>query len=166
MLSHPSPNHSRRAVPCVAVCVHWTGGSFASALDWCQRSVSKVSYHEIIGPDGQTATLVAPDRAAWSVGRSIAPHPWSGTSGNSMTYNIALSGAPPAPPTDAQRRALVRQIRKAFAHFGWPLEFGHRITGHHDWAAPRGRKVDPVGSDPMRPWLDLVAVRRDVAGLP
>lgn len=165
MLTHASPNHSRRAVPCVAVCVHWTGGSYASAIDWCTRPAAKVSYHEIISPAGQVARLVAPDRASWSVGTSRAPLPWTGTAGNAMTYNIALAGAPPVPATAAAKFVLVERIREAFRHFGWPVTDGHRVTGHHDWAWPRGRKVDPVGDDPTAPWLDLVAIRRAVAGI-
>jgi N-acetyl-anhydromuramyl-L-alanine amidase AmpD len=162
LLTHPSPNTSRRAVPCVAVCLHWTGGSYLSAVDWCQRAASKVSYHEIIGPQGELALLVPPDRAAWSVGRSIAPPPWQGaTSGNSMTYNIALSGAPPVKPTGDQLRVLTERIVVAFAHFGWSLKDGFRITGHHQWAWPRGRKVDPQGSA-TDPWLDLTALRASV----
>lgn len=164
VLTHPSPHHSRRMASVVAVCVHWTGGSYASALDWCQRQVSKVSYHEIISPAGQVATLVAPERSAWSVGKSRAPEPFRGASGNSMTYNIALAGAPPVPPTAAARWVLVERIRAAFAHFGWPTTDRHRITGHHEWAWPRGRKADPVG-DPAAPWLDLEAIRDAVAGV-
>ena len=160
--THPSPNSSRRAVPCVAVCVHWTGGSYRSGVDWCTRAESKVSYHEIIGPQGELATLVPPERAAWSVGRSIAPPPWQGaTSGNSMTYNIALSGCPPVKPTPDQLRVLTERLVIAFAHFGWSLKDVFRITGHHQWAWPRGRKADPQG-DARDPWLDLTALRASV----
>jgi len=161
-LTHPSPNSSRRVAPCVAVCLHWTGGTYTSALNWCQRVESQVSYHEIIGPRGELATLVSPERAAWAVGRSVAPPPWHGqTTGNAMTYNIALSGAPPTKPTADQLQRLTERLVAAFGHFGWSLKDGWRITGHHQWAWPRGRKADPQG-DARDPWLDLDAVRAAV----
>lgn len=159
-LSHPTVNHSaRRGASVVAVCVHWTGGTYASAVDWCRRREASVSYHEIIAPDGTLATLVAPERSAWAVGKSRAPAPWEGASGNAMTYNIALAGGPRTPPTEAQRLVLLQRIVLAFATFGWSLKDSYRITGHHQWAWPRGRKVDPVGSG----WLDLNALRAQVS---
>lgn len=173
-LTHSSPNHSPRVVLCVAVCLHWTGGSYASAVDWCQRPESKVSYHEIIGRRGELATLVAHGRAAWSVGRSLAPAPWKGSSGNSMTYNIALAGTPPMPPTEQQVARAIERVREAFIFFGWPLSDAHRVTGHDGWAFPAGRKDDPEGrafraheikngrADPG-PWLDLELVRARIA---
>lgn len=153
MLTNPSPNESRRVRPCVAVCLHWTGGSYASALDWCQRPEAKVSYHEIISPTGEVATLVDPDRSAWAVGKGKAPAPWQGTACNSMTYNIALAGAPPKPVTPAQWDTLMEQIRLAFRRFKWPLADTHRVTGHADWAP--GRKPDPWGNG----WLKVHEVR-------
>jgi N-acetyl-anhydromuramyl-L-alanine amidase AmpD len=158
LLAHPSPHHSRRTVPCVAVCLHWTGGSFGSAVAWCQEPQSRVSYHEVIATNGAVAHLVDADRAAWAVGKSRAPEPFTGTAGNSMTYNIALAGAPPERPTAAQIASVIARCQAAFKAFGWPLTDRHRVTGHSDWAWPRGRKVDPVG-DPTAPWLDLEAIR-------
>ncbi len=164
-LTHPSPNHSARRyagkpVTPVAVCLHWTGGTYKSAVDWCTRDESDVSYAKIVGPNGEVSTLVAPDRSSWSVGKSQAPAPWKGSHGNAMTYNIALAGGPPTKPTTAQVDATVQCIKETFAHFGWPLRDVFRITGHHEWAMPRGRKVDPVGSG----WLDLEEIRRRVRG--
>lgn len=158
LLTHPSPNHSRRVSPVVAVCLHWSGGSFASTVDWCTRPESQVSYHEAIARDGQVAHLVAVDRAAWSVGRSRPPAPWSDITGNSSTYNIALAGGPSVPPTAAQLYAVIVRTQAVFRHFGWPLTDRFRVTGHHEWAWPRGRKTDPVGH-PDAPWLDLDAIR-------
>jgi len=133
------------------------------------RRQSKVSYHELIARDGEVALLVAPDRAAWAVGRSMAPAPWTShpqkTSGNSLTYNIALAGCPPVAPTAAQIMATVARCAAAFRHFGWLLTDRHRITGHIDWARPVFRKVDPVG-DPNAPWLDLEAIRTAVGAHP
>jgi N-acetyl-anhydromuramyl-L-alanine amidase AmpD len=164
LVTHPSPNHSARVTRCVAVCLHWTGGSYASALDWCQRREAKVSYHQIIAPNGEAAVLVDPERSAWAVGVSRAPDPFRGQAGNSMTYNLALAGGPPRAPTAEAITTLVQRIREVFAYYDWPRTDRYRITGHNEWAWPRGRKVDPVGS-PSSPWLDLDAIRTAVGGL-
>jgi len=161
-LTHPSPNHSPRAHRVEALCVHWTGGSYASALDWICRRESQVSYHAVIAPRGELATCAPWDRAAWSVGVSKQPDDLRftfGTKGNSATENIALAGGPPTPPTPAQVQMLVRVLRSRMIAHQWPLTDGWRIVGHADLAMPRGRKTDPTG----RGWLDLDAVRREVA---
>lgn len=165
VLTHPSPNHSRRSCAVEAICVHWTGGTFASAVDWVCRDESDVSYHEIIGPDGEVAHCVAPDRSAWAVGASRAPAPFTFRGlGNSATYNIALAGGPPTPPTEAQRAALITRLTQAMHRFGFALTDGWRIVAHADLAVfkaphPRagqyGRKADCEGAG----WLPLDPVR-------
>jgi N-acetylmuramoyl-L-alanine amidase len=169
-LTNASPNHSgrgRRAVE--MICVHWTGGSYESALDWICRDESDVSYHELIGPAGQLALSVAPERAAWSVGTSRAPAPFTcGGACNSASYNIALAGGPPTPPTEAARAVLVERIARAFQYFAFPPADVWRIVGHsalavypkgHPKAGQYGRKVDCEGSA----WLPLPPVRVAVA---
>lgn len=161
-LTHPSPNHSPRAHRVEALCVHWTGGSYASALDWTRRRESQVSYHAIIAPSGELATCVPWDRSAWSVGVSQQPDDLRftfGTKGNGATENIALAGGPPVPPTPAQIQTLVWLLRARMVAHQWPETDGWRIVGHVDLAMPRGRKTDPTGHR----WLDLDAVRRAVA---
>jgi N-acetyl-anhydromuramyl-L-alanine amidase AmpD len=168
-LTHPTPNRSKRIAEPVAVCVHWTGGPFFSAVDWCMRRSAAVSYHEIIDRNGDIAVLVPPEFAAWSVGKSQAPEPWQRhphmTAGNALTYNIALSGGPPILPTATQIHTLIDRIVDTFAHFGWDHQDRYRITGHDAWAWPRGRKSDPTGN-PKAPWLDLDAIRTAVGARP
>lgn len=159
-LTHPSPNHSRRMRAVEMVVVHWTGGSYASAVDWCQRAESQVSYHAIIAPTGETATLVPWDRSAWSVGKSKARDKrftW-GTSGNSASDNIALAGGPPTKPTKAALTALAQLVRARFAARGWPTSETWRIVGHADVCVPVGRKTDPEGQG----WMSLDSLRAAV----
>lgn len=142
--------------------MHWTGGSFESAVDWIRRPESKVSYHAVIAPNGDIATCVPWERAAWSVGVSRQPDDLRFTfmtRGNGATENIALAGGPPTPPTPAQVQMLVRLLRARMVAHNWPEKEGWRIVAHADLAMPRGRKVDPTGSG----WLDLEQVRRAVA---
>lgn len=170
-ITHPSPNHSKRFKAVEAIVAHWTGGTYASAVDWCQRDESDVSYHEIIGPKGELAVLVAPDRGAWAVGCSKAPPRFHfGTSGNSGTYSIALAGGPPTPPTDAQRSVLLERLQWAFAYFGFNPTDTYRIISHTDVAVfpkghPRagqyGRKPDPEGQH----WLPLAPIRQQLANV-
>lgn len=151
-LTHPSPNYSRRVRDVVSVCLHWTGGTYKSAVDWCTRDEAKVSYHAIVGRDGEVAILVKPDFTAWSVGPSKAPPPWEGTAGNSMTYNIGLAGGPSVPPTEAQKLATARLVASANKYFGLSAE---SLTDHAMWAWPRGRKSDASGQG----WLSLGEIR-------
>lgn len=151
-LTHPSPHHSPRVVPVQSVCLHWTGGSYAGGVAWCTDPRSKVSYHAIVGPDGDVATLVPWDRAAWSVGRSVAPPPFTfSRAGNSATENIALAGGPRfGPVTHEQFNRTVLLIADRFCARRWGVDDLWRIAGHADFASPRGRKVDPWGDQ----WLN------------
>lgn len=170
-LTHPSPNHSARRGPVEAVCVHWTGGTYASAVDWVCRPESVVSYHAIIGPTGDVAYCVPWDRAAWAVGASRQPDDARftfGARGNGATDNIALAGGPKTPPTAQQITMLLRQIRARFVARGWPMTDTWRILGHvdvavypagHPKAGQRGRKPDPTGQG----WLNLDTIRQEIA---
>ena len=159
-LTHPSPNHGRRQCAVEAICLHWSGGSFVGSRTWCQNPESKVSYHALIGPDGEVATLVPWSRAAWSVGKSQAPPPFTfGRLGNSATENIALSGGPRfGPPTAVQYHALVLLVARRMAAHRWGVDDLWRVVGHADLAIPRGRKRDPWGDD----WLDRADIVRDL----
>ena len=83
---------------------------------------------------------------------------------NSAFEGIALSGGPKyGPPTPKQVRAVVKLIRERFQANGWPLSETWRLTSHDLEAWPRGRKADVTGPDKLHPWLDLNAIRQEVA---
>lgn len=175
--SRQSPNRTKRREPVRWLCVHWTGGSFASSVDWCCRKESRVSYHAIINLDGSIAQLVPWDYAAWAVGWSKPPAEWlTFTSGNHSSESIALAGAPPKPPTAAQVAALVQLLAERMRARGWGAQDVHRILGHdqvavyepgHKKAGQFGRKPDPQGTDawgkPDGGWLPLAPIRAAVA---
>lgn len=162
-----SPNHTTRAagVAVEALCVHWTGGSFAGTIDWIGRREFKgtrifASYHAVFGPNGEVAYPVSLARAAYSVGVSRADDPrfaWR-TAGNSATENVALAGAPPVPPTAAQLALLDAWCAARMIAHGWGPDAVWRIRGHDQLAHPRGRKPDPQGSD----WLSIPALQARV----
>ena len=157
-VTNPSPNHSTRRCAVEAICVHWTGGDYGSALSWITSVQSQVSYHALIAPSGHVATVVPWDRSAWSVGVSQQPDDARFhflTSGNSATENIALAGAPPVKPTPAAIAALVTLITARFHARGWGPGETWRIVSHASLAMPRGRKHDPEGDG----WLPLGPVR-------
>lgn len=167
-----SPNRARRIELVAFVCVHWTGGDFASAVDWCTRPESQVSYHEIIAKNGDTVQLVPFSASAWANGVCKNPdqarHPWAHA--NSASDNIALAGGPPIAPTDAQRAQLVKRIAERFRVREWGADETWRILGHCDIAVfpsdykvvalrgKYGRKLDPWGSG----WLQMAQLRDDV----
>lgn len=171
-----SPNRSSRSyagkvVPVTCCIVHWTGGTYESAIDWCLREESDVSYHVVISPKGERRQLVPWDRAAWAAGWSKSPdvrmpfnHP---NSGNRASDNIGLAGGPPTPPTPAAIAALVLELVARFKARGWKADEVWRILGHdevavfppaHARAGELGRKPDPQGQG----WLPLPPIRLEV----
>lgn len=176
-----SPNKTRRRSnePIGGICVHWSGGTYASARDWCLRDESDVSYNDLIGRvKGEFTTLVPwKEYAAWAVGYAKSPDPrivWAQP--NRGTISVALSGGPPTPPTAWQYDTLVETIAGYFAALQWDAANAFRIFGHDDVAvfAPTharagelGRKDDPQGLDYVRRhggdlWLNLTSLRFDV----
>lgn len=156
-----SPNKSRRRDTVKLLCVHWSGGSYASAVDWCLRDESDVSYHFLIGRERGEARLLVPwEYAAWSVGVSApcddrAPF----TSGNHASENIALSGGPPTPASSWQRAELVRILVERMRAHGWGPSDVWRIVDHAALAMPRGRKPDVSAAG----WIQMDALRDAIA---
>jgi hypothetical protein len=159
-----TPNRSIRRKPIVAVVYHWTGGTFKSAVDWCLRDESDVSYHTIISPTGERRDLIPFDEwkttAAWSVGHAKTPpgFPESLALANHVTINIALAGGPPVAPTQAAVNMAVAVGHEVFLSMKWGTKDLWRVLGHadvavygpdHPKAGQFGRKPDPWGND----WL-------------
>ncbi len=166
-----SPNKSKRREKVAYLVVHWTGGTFASAVDWCLRDESDVSYHVIIAPDGEARQIVPWEYAAWAVGWSKSPYPdFPFMSGNHASESIALAGGPPVAPTQKQRERLVVILAERMVANGWDHDQVWRIIGHdqtavfkpgHPQAGQFGRKPDPQGHG----WLPLIPIREAVRTL-
>ncbi len=63
----PSKNYNRRREPVAGIALHWTAGSYAASVDWVCSERSRVSYHAIIGPDGEIAQIVPWAARAWAI---------------------------------------------------------------------------------------------------
>lgn len=175
----PSPNKSVRTERVGLFGVHWTGGTYNSAVAWCCDPESDVSYADIIGPDGRVARLVPYEYAAWAMGFAAVPPgaPYTFRRANHASVSIALAGGPPHPPTTAAIETLIALLVKGFIRYGYSPEETWRIIGHddvavfgptHKRAGQYGRKDDPTGREFIRsgkikaPWLDLDMVRARV----
>jgi hypothetical protein len=141
---------------------HWTGGTYASAVDWCLRDESDVSYHTVISPKGERTDLIPfaewNKYAAWSVGYAKAPEgfPEPMTLANHRTINIAFAGGPPVGLTDAAFNMGVSIGLEVFMQQKWGTKDLWRVLGHSDVAVfgpehPKagqfGRKHDPWGEN-------------------
>ena len=168
-----SPNRSDRRESVKFIGLHWTGGGFSSAVNWCLNPDSEVSYHYIIDKDGNIQQLVDEADSAWSVGVSRSFYPQlKFASGNHASINIALAGAPHlGPVTQKQIDAAVSLASQIYKDFDWSTDdIDWRILGHsqvavfrkgHKQAGQLGRKPDPDGQG----WLDLHKFRLAVKNL-
>lgn len=160
-----TPNRSLRRKPVSALVYHWTGGSFKSAVDWCLRDESDVSYHTIIAPDGTRRDLIPIEEwkttATWSVGHAKAPQdfPEPMDLANHRTINVAFAGGPPIALTPAAFNMGVAVGLEVFLAMKWTRNDLWRVVGHadvavygpgHPKAGQFGRKPDPWGSA----WLE------------
>lgn len=91
-LTHPSPHHNGRgrSVPRVLVLHATAGKSDKGDLAWLADPVSKVSYHALIGRQGQLYTCVPLERRAWHAGVSA----WNGVKDvNAVSIGLAFCNA-------------------------------------------------------------------------
>lgn len=135
----PSPNHGPRppGVRPDLIVIHGSAGdSAAGDLSWIRNPASKVSYHYLVGRNGNVYRLVPESRRAWHAGVSS----WQGRPDtNDYSIGISLSNRGPGEPfTPEQYTALIALTRDVMARWNIPQS---RIVGHLD-VAP-GRKFDP-----------------------
>lgn len=166
-----SPNKSARREAVQALVVHWSGGSFRSARDWCLRPESEVTYHLLLGrADDETELLCPWSYAAWACGAGRPPKgsPLAWKACNHATESIALSGGPPTPPTDSQVVRLTHHLAHRMRAHGWgPAEVDVRILDHRTTRAAAiaagvkaTTKPDVSGA---AGWLDMGSLRANVA---
>jgi N-acetylmuramoyl-L-alanine amidase len=103
---HRSPHHKARPKPPTLVVIHASAGkSDAGDVSWIVNPKSGISYHYLVGRDGEVYELVSPDRIAYHAGVSE----WKGVK-HCNTYSIGVSwsnrhdGAEPL--TGAQLKAM------------------------------------------------------------
>lgn len=136
--------------------------SDVGALHWLTRHPgAKVSYHILITRDGVAHQLIPLDARAWHAGRCRPSSPrLRYVDANSAFYGVAIAARGDSPAMRVQVETLIAVCGMLAARERWNLGLTPwRITGHCDEAWPRGRKTDPVGTDPTRPVLDVAAIR-------
>lgn len=151
--------------PRAGVCLHYDASSSdRGSVAWFKDPRARnVGYTYLILDDGE-ALLLAPYTArVYHAGRCRpsrdfqlqAPY----RDANSALIGVSIAATDGDRATVGQVEVVAAICHDIFVGEGWPLAETWRITGHEDEAWPRGRKIDPTGSDPERPVLSVAAVR-------
>lgn len=137
----PSPNHSGKMTPRIAV-IHYTGdNSLQGALSWLVAPEAQVSAHLVIAKDGTVFQLVPFNTIAWHAGRGEYDGQVNVNSFSIGIENVGIGDEWP----DEQVQAISEVLDALYETYD--LE---DTVGHED-VAP-GRKVDP---GPNFPWDKL-----------
>jgi N-acetyl-anhydromuramyl-L-alanine amidase AmpD len=150
--------------PRIGILLHYDASrSDRGALSWLTAHPDcAVSYHVLILDDGAAYQIAPLDSRAWHAGPCEPSDPvrMRYRDANSALYGVSIAATDGEVATPAQFGAVVEVCRLLAARHGWDLQQeGWRILGHNTEASPRGRKTDPVGSNPKRPVLSVDAVR-------
>lgn len=147
----------------LGVLLHYDdSASDAGAVEWLLKDPRcKVSYNWLVLDDGQVVEVAPWDKRAWHAGKCRPSSPrLTYRDANSAFYGIAWAGRDRQAITPAALVALLDLVRGLFQQHHWPLTDSWRITGHDLEAWPRGRKIDPTGTEKARPVLSVELVQR------
>lgn len=138
----PSPHHSsRRGRTPQMVVIHGDAGtSDEGTVSWIQSPDSMVSYHYLVGRDGQVYRFVSEDRKAWHAGQSEWGRFTVGDSVNPTSIGVAFAndGTGDEEYRDAQYEAGAQLVAGICHRHNIPIRL---IRGHNE-VSP-GRKTDP-----------------------
>lgn len=157
--------------PRLGVLIHYDASrSDAGALGWLTADPRcPVSYHVLVTDDGNAYQIAPLDKRAWHAGVCVTSDPdhLPYRDANSAFYGVSIAATDGDVATPAQFRGVVQTCRELAEREGWDLSREPwRIQGHNAEAWPRGRKIDPTGSNPAKPVLDVEAVRSAFAKPP
>lgn len=151
--------YARRAVEPGGVMLHFDDSSEDEwAVAWFKDPRCKVSYTRLYLDSGDVVQ-VTPSlaEAAWHAGKCRTPN------ANSYFYGLAAATNAKVAVTEKQFAAMRDDVIRIFEFHRWTAaDVDRRIRGHNEEAVPAGRKIDPVGLNPAKPILDLVAFRQAV----
>lgn len=136
----PSPNHDPAARhERRGVCFHHTVLNLEETVARLCDPERRVSYHVIIGEDGQRVRLVDDERVAWHAGVSA----WQGRAGcNAFLLGVAFVGDTyRAALTEAQMDSALDWVATRWARYGWTLAM---MTDHRQVAPGRKDDLNPV----------------------
>lgn len=132
-----SPHHkSRTGKPTLVVMHSSAGRSDKGDLSWIVSPVSKVSYHYLIGRDGEVYELVSPDRIAYHAGVSE----WKGAK-SCNRYSIGVSWSNRNDGVEALTGGQLKAMRELLDWLKAKYPTLTEVVTHKD-VAPN-RKSDP-----------------------
>lgn len=136
---HRSPNKKPRptnVLPTLIILHSSAGKSDAGDLSWICNPASKVSYHYLVGRDGEVYELVSPKLQAWHAGVSE----WKGrTFCNGYSIGVAWSNRNDS--TEFLTGGQLQAMRALIDHLADEFPSLTEVVTHQD-VAP-GRKNDP-----------------------
>ena len=157
MIHRPSPHWSGRDGHDVSmIVVHGDeGASEEGTLSWLEDERSEVSYHYLIGRDGEVYRIVPEDRKAWHAGRSH----WKGReidgSVNPISIGVAFANDGTELYRDAQMQIGGELIADIMARYRIPPA---DVRGHFE-VSP-GRKSDPWDHFPWPALFAAIGIHR------
>jgi N-acetyl-anhydromuramyl-L-alanine amidase AmpD len=147
----------------LGICLHYDASrSDKGAVAWLTADPRcTVSYHLIITDDGTIYQIAPLDKRAYHAGVCVSSDPrLPYRDANSALYGVSIAATDGEVCTPAQFDSVVVACDLLAAREGWDLaKEPWRIVGHNTEAHPRGRKLDPIGTNPAKPVLDVAAVR-------
>jgi len=132
-----SPHHKARPAKPTLVVMHASAGkSDAGDLSWIVSPQSKVSYHYLVGRDGEVYELVSPDRIAYHAGLSE----WNGVK-HCNTYSVGVSWANRNDGSEPLTGAQLKGMRELLDWLAVKYPTLKEVVTHKDVAPTR--KSDP-----------------------
>jgi peptidoglycan hydrolase-like protein with peptidoglycan-binding domain len=156
----------------VGVMLHYDGSrTDAGAENWFDDPAFKLSYNRAYTDGGRRIRLTPSImNRAYHAGACRTDARVKGA--NSAFYGLCVTAGAGQQVAPAQFEAICRDTADIARHHrqrgdkGWELSaIGYWLTGHEDWAHPKGRKIDPTGPNPAKPVLSTAAARVRVAEL-
>lgn len=163
----PVPYESR-----VGVGWHYDGSrTDAGAENWFDHPDFKLSYTRGYTDGGRRIRLTpSVTNRAFHMGKCRTDSRVKGANG--AFYGLCITAGAGHQATAAQFEAICRDTADIARYHqqrgdrGWETSnIAYWLTGHEDWATPKGRKIDPTGPDQSKPVLSLAKGRVRVAQL-
>lgn len=134
---HRSPHHKARPAKPTLVVIHASAGkSDAGDLSWIVAKESGISYHYLVGRDGEVYELVSPGRIAYHAGVSE----WGGVK-HCNTYSIGVSWSNRHDGSELLTGAQLKAMRGLLDHLAVKYPTIKEAVTHRDVAPTR--KSDP-----------------------
>jgi len=154
--------YNTRSESVKGILIHFDASSSdTGSLQWFRDPACRVSYNRLYFDDGSVAQITPTMiNAAWHAGVCKPSSPLlKYTSGNSAFYGLSIAANNNDVVTAKQLESLASDCVAIFKYHGWTNAELWRITGHESECFPRGRKIDPTGTRPDKPVLNIKILR-------